>query len=218
MTSIHARVSIGALLAATVALAACGKDDHNAATSDTAMGQPPAAGASTGAATTTPAGSTATTTPAAGADTTHLTDANIVAKAEGGDSSEVAVSSYMRTHASSAAVKGFANMLYDDHSKSLKEMKSLASAQKITPQVPPGDTTDQKTAHTLDHLKSLSGANVDTAFVNAEVTDHQHDIPEHQQMASQAQNAQLKAALQKGIPTLQKHLDRAQALQKSGAK
>jgi putative membrane protein len=206
-----------ALLAATVALAACGKGDHNAATSDTASGQPPAAGATTSAATTTPAGSTATT-PTAGSDTTHLTDANIVAKAEGGDSSEVAVSSYMRTHASSAAVKSFATMLYDDHSKSLKEMKSLASAQKITPQAPPGDTTDQKTAHTLDHLKSLSGANADTAFVNAEVTDHQHDIPEHQQMASQAQNAQLKGALQKSIPVLQKHLDRAQQLQKSGAK
>jgi len=212
MTSIHARTSMGALLAATVALAACAKSDHNAATSDTAMGQP--AGATTGAVA--PAGSTATAAPAA--DTTHMTDANIVAAAEGGDSSEVAVSSYMRTHASSAAVKSYANMLYDDHSKSLREMKSLASAQKITPQEPPGDTTAQKTAHTLDHLKSLSGANVDTAFVNAEVMDHQHDIPEHQQMASQAQNAQLKDALQKGIPTLQKHLDRAQALQKSGAK
>lgn len=218
MTNTHARISLGALLAATVALAACGKSDHNAATSDTAMGQPATAAESAGANAAAPAGSTATTTPAAGQDTTHLTDANIVAEAEGGDSSEVAVSSYMRTHASSAAVKGYANMLYDDHSKSLREMKSLASAQKITPQEPPGDTTAQKTAHTLDHLKSLSGANVDTAFVNAEVLDHQHDIPEHQQLASQAQNAQLKDALQKSIPVLQKHLDRAQALQKSGAK
>lgn len=215
MTSIDARHTMGALLAATVVLAACSRSDHNAATSDTAMGQP-AAGTSTGVSTATPAGSTATTTPAA--DTTHLTDANIVAEAEGGDSSEVAVASYMRTHASSAAVKGFATMLYDDHSKSLREMKSLASAQKITPQAPAGDTTAQKTAHTLDHLKSLTGANADTAFVNAEVTDHQHDIPEHKEMASQAQNAQLKSALDKGIPTLQKHLDRAQQLQKSSTK
>lgn len=210
MTSIDARHTMGVLLAATVVLAACGRSDHNAATSDTAMAQS-TTGSTTSVATTTPAGSTATT---AASDTTHMSDANIVAESEGGDSSEVAVASYMRTHASSPAVKAFATMLYDDHSKSLRDMKSLASAQKITPQDPPGDTTAQKTSHTLDHLKSLSGANVDSAFVNAEVADHEHDIPEHKDLASDAQNAQLKTAIQNSIPVLQKHLDRAQALQK----
>jgi putative membrane protein len=210
MNSIDARHTVAALLAGTVLLAGCGRSDHSAATADTAMGQPTAAGASTGVAMTPPAGSTAT----AGADTTHLSDANIVAKVEAGDSSEVAVASYMQSHASSAGVKSYATMLVDDHGKDLRETKALASRLNITPQMPPSDTTAQKTAHALDHLKSLSGTNADTAFVNAEVLDHVHDIPEHKDLAAQAQNPQLKSAIEKSIPVLQKHLDRAEQLQK----
>lgn len=213
MTARDARHTIGALLAATAMLAACSKSDHNAATPDTAMGQP-MAGTSTGAtsSTTTPAGSTATAS--VGADTTHLSDANILAEEEGGDSAEVALATYMRSHATSAGVKSFATMLIDDHGKSLRQTKSLASKLNITPQAPPNDTTAQETAHVMDRLKSLSGTTLDTAFVNHEVSDHQHDLDEAHQMVSAAQNAQVKSLIQQSIPVLQKHLDRAQQLAK----
>lgn len=214
MATIDARQTMGALLAATVVLAACGRSDHNAATPDTAMGQP-MAGTSTGAmssATTTPAGSTAMASP--GTDTTHLTDANILAKEEGGDSAEVALATYMRAHASSAGVKSFATMLVDDHGKSLRQTKALASKLNVTPQAPPNDTTAQGTAHVMDRLKTLKGTALDTAFVNHEVSDHQHDIEDAHMMASAAQNAQVKSLIQQSIPVLQKHLDRAQQLAK----
>lgn len=208
MIQVNSRHTLGAMLAAAVGLAACARSDHNAATSDTAMGQPAVAG-STAAATTTPAGSTAT---AATADTAHLTDANILAAEEGGDSSEVAVATYMQSHAASAGVKSFANMLVTDHSKALRQTKSVASKTNITPQAPPSDTTAQKTAHTLATLKSLKGAALDSTFVNDEVMDHQHDIAEAHDMVADAQNAQVKSLVQQSIPVLQKHLDRAQAL------
>lgn len=201
--------TMGTLLAATVALAACGSD-HNAATSDTAMGQPAVAGTSTGAATSpaAPAGSTAT------ASGTKMSDANIIAAEEGGDSSEVAIATYVRSHASSAGVKSYAAMLVADHGKALSEVKSLASKLDITPQEPPNDTTAQKTAHTLATLQSLHGAALDSTFVNDEILDHQHDIAEAHDMADDAQNAQVKSMVQQSIPVLQKHLDRAQALAK----
>ena len=202
----------GTLLAAAVALAAC-SSDHNAATSDTAMGQPAVAGTTTGAAAmpatpATPAGSTAT------ASSTKMTDANIIAAEEGGDSSEVAIATYVRSHASSAGVKSYAAMLIADHGKALGEVKSLASKLDITPQAPPNDTTAQKTAHTLATLQSLHGAALDSTFVNDEIMDHQHDIAEAHDMADDAQNAQVKSMVQQSLPVLQKHLDRAQQLAK----
>jgi len=202
--------TMGTLLAAALALAAC-SSDHNAATSDTAMGQPAVAGTTTGAAATpatpaTPAGSTAT------ASSTKMTDANIIAAEEGGDSSEVAIATYVRSHASSAAVKSYAAMLVADHGKALSEVKSLASKLDITPQAPPNDTTAQKTAHTVATLQSLHGAALDSTFVNDEIMDHQHDIAEAHDMADDAQNAQVKSMVQQSLPVLQKHLDRAQAL------
>jgi len=204
--------TMGTLLAAALALAAC-SSDHNAATSDTAMGQPAVAGTTTGAAATpatpaTPAGSTAT------ASSTKMTDANIIAAEEGGDSSEVAIATYVRSHASSAAVKSYAAMLVADHGKALSEVKSLASKLDITPQAPPNDTTAQKTAHTLATLQSLHGAALDSTFVNDEIMDHQHDIAEAHDMADDAQNAQVKSMVQQSLPVLQKHLDRAQQLAK----
>ena len=202
--------TMGALVAATVALAAC-SSDHNAATSDTAMGQPAVAGTTTGATATpaAPAGSTATA-----ATSTKMTDANIIAAEEGGDSSEVAIATYVRSHASSAAVKSYAAMLVADHGKALSEVKSLASKLDIKPQAPPNDTTAQKTAHTLATLQSLHGAALDSTFVNDEIMDHQHDIAEAHDMADDAQNAQVKSLVQQSLPVLQKHLDRAQALAK----
>jgi putative membrane protein len=211
MRTIDARTRMGALLAAAVALAAC-SSDHNAATSDTAMGQPAVAGTTTGAMTpAAPAGSTATASTASNA---KMTDANIIAAEEGGDSSEVAIATYMRSHASGAGVKSYASMLVDDHGKALSEVKSLASKLKITPQEPPNDTTAQKTSHTLATLQSLHGAALDSTFVNDEIMDHQHDIAEAHDMASDAQNAQVKSMVQQSLPVLQKHLDRAQALAK----
>ena len=204
--------TMGTLLAAAVAVAAC-SSDHNAATSDTAMGQPAVAGTTTGAAATpaAPAGSTATGSTAT-ASSTKMTDANIIAAEEGGDSSEVAIATYVRSHASSAGVKSYAAMLVADHGKALSEVKSLASKLDITPQAPPNDTTAQKTAHTLATLQSLHGAALDSAFVNDEIMDHQHDIAEAHDMADDAQNAQVKSMVQQSLPVLQKHLDRAQAL------
>lgn len=210
MRRMDVSTTMGALLAATVLLAACGRSEHNAATPDTATGQPLPAGSTT-AARMTPAESTAA---AANPDTAHLSDANILAKEEGGDSSEVAVASYMRSHASSAAVKSYASMLVNDHGKALRQVKSLASRVGITPQAPQNDTTAQKTAHTMALLQPLHGAALDSTFVNGEITDHEHDIAEAHEMAAAAKNAQVKSLVQQSLPVLQKHLDRAQQLAK----
>lgn len=218
----HRRVRATGLLAcAALALAACAKGKEGAdttaaqaATDTTAAGNvavAPSAGATT-AAGTTPA--------AAAADTGKLSDANILAKMEGSDSAEIQVASLARTKATNAGVKSYAEMLVSDHGKALTDTKKLGTTIKVTPQAPPGDTTAQETSHLLDRFKGLAkGAAFDTAFVNHEVEDHQHDIDDTKKMADQAQNADLKNALTKSLPTLQKHLDRAQQLQKTlGAK
>lgn len=167
----------------------------------------------------TPSGSdtgktTAYTAPNANADTTRLSDANIIAKMEGSDSSEVAIATFARGKATNAGVKSYATMLINDHKKALSEAKGLEKKTSINAQTPPNDTTAQETSHVLDRLKSIAkGMDFDTAFVNHEVEDHQHDISDTQSMIGAAQNADVKAALQKSLPVLQKHLNRAQELQ-----
>jgi len=143
-----------------------------------------------------------------------MTDGNIVAKAMSGDSAEVVIGRYMASNTKNAAVKSYANLLVSDHSKGMKKVTQLESSTSIAPQPPSNDTTAQETAHVLDHLRSLNGADRDTAFVNHEIEDHQSDIAEAKQMEAAAQNPKVKSMLEKELPELQKHLDRGQALAK----
>jgi putative membrane protein len=193
---------IATVAACTVVLAACkSKSDDTTSATDT-----------TKAAAATPSSTTPSSESGAVANTDTLTDANILAKARIGDSAEVAIADYMLSMSKSPGVKSYANLLKTDHGKGMKEVDDLSKKTSLTPQLPSNDTTSQETSHVLDHLKSLSGSDRDTAFVNHEIDDHQHDIADAKQMEAAAKNSDLKVMLQKELPELQKHLDKAQAL------
>jgi putative membrane protein len=209
-----ARNTVAAALAC-VSLVACSKSNNQtgdsaaaALASATAMPDSSASASSTAA---TPAA-----TPAAGTAATpsSFSDANILAKADAGDSAEVAIAKYVRANSTNAAVKSYAALLETDHGKGISKVESVAKKTSIAMQAPAGDTTAQETSHFLDQLKSLKGNDLDTAFVNHEIQDHQQDIADAKQMQTAAQNADVKALVSGELPELQKHLDRAQALQK----
>ena len=147
-----------------------------------------------------------------------MSDANILAATDVGDSAEVAVGKYMSANGTNAEVKSFASQLVRDHSKGKKTVDSLAKALNVSMALPAGDTTSQSASNTLDHLKSLKGKDRDTAFVQHEIADHQQVIDEANKMLSAATQPDVKSMLQKELPELQKHLDRAQAISTSMAK
>ena len=177
--------------------------------------------------------SAVTTTTAASADGTmradsakpaatepsQFSDANILAREITGDSGEVAIATMARDKATRADVKSYASLLVSDHGKGLAEVRSLAKKVKITPETPQGDTTTQAIAHAMQRLQGLAkGPAFDTAFVNHEVEDHQEDIKDAHAMSGAAKNAEVKSLVDKSIPELQKHLDRAQKLAGEGKK
>jgi putative membrane protein len=160
----------------------------------------------------------ATTTPAAAPlpappPSTVMTDANIVAKLGGADSAEVKLAKLAQTKATNAGVKSFARLLVTDHTNHAKQLAALEQKAGITPLPLPSDNSKQESQEEFDRFQSMpKGATFDTAFVNHEVADHQKELSEVQSL--QPQNAELKSLIDKTVPALQKHLDRAQALQK----
>jgi len=210
----YARISFIPAVAVVAAIG-LGCSSHKGSTTDSAAGSAAVPG-------TTPATapSPSAAAPAGSATNTQLTDANILAKAEVGDSTESAVGKYMSMNASSAPVKSYAQLLERDHAKGISEVEKVAKKDGIQMQVPAGDTTVQAAQHAMDHFKSLSGKDRDTAFVNHEIDDHQHDLDDAKQMEATAQSQQVKTLIQQEVPVLRKHLERAQALKKelSGGK
>lgn len=196
---------VGLSVAALCALAACG--GGNNATTDSAAGTVGATSAAT------PVGATTAAQPAT-VEPKDYSDAQILGAQEGVDSMEIAVGKVAETHASNAGVKSFAKMIVADHEKALKDMKSLETKASASAQTPPGDTTSAATSHAVDQLNGLKGMDFDTAFVNHMVDGHKHAIDATKDMIDATKNTEVKTALQSSLPVLQKHLDRAQALQK----
>jgi putative membrane protein len=192
-------------ITAALALAAC-SHKQDAGTRDSAAG---AVSSTPGASAPDPT-HPASAAPASGT----MSDANILAKEKGGDSAEVAIATFALSHASDPQVKGYAKLLVDDHGKGLREVQSLAGKLSITPQPPANDTTSQATAHALAHLATLKGHDFDTAFVKHEIADHKADIEDAHKAAAAAQNAEVKQLVEKSLPELQKHLARAEELER----
>ncbi|MDQ6873404.1 MAG: DUF4142 domain-containing protein [Gemmatimonadota bacterium] len=185
-------------IAAAVTVAACSGRKEASTTDTTALA----------------ASSTAATTDSTAASAAPMTDSNILAKESDGDSAEVVIGQYARAHAKDPQVRAYAKLLVDDHGKGLREVRALAKKLSITPQRPADDTVSQETAHTLQHLAMLKGRDFDTAFVAHEIEDHKTDIADAQKAAAAAQNPDVKQLVEKSLPELQKHLDRAEALEK----
>ncbi|ABF40790.1 conserved hypothetical protein [Candidatus Koribacter versatilis Ellin345] len=116
-----------------------------------------------------------------------------------------------------AQVKEFANQMIADHTSLEKSVADLAKKLNVTPQ--DSDISKQLKQGAADEakkLKSLSGKAFDQEYVSHEVAYHQAVIDAATKtLIPNAQNAELKSALQGAAPLLQGHLEHAQHLQQS---
>jgi putative membrane protein len=115
-----------------------------------------------------------------------------------------------------AEVKKLAAMLIKDHKAADKKGSALLVKAGVQPDDTAADVQSltSKAQATIDQLKALKGAELDKAYVDAQVTMHQEVIDAlAQKILPAAQNAELKAFIGEIQPKLQAHLDQAKALQ-----
>ena len=108
----------------------------------------------------------------------------------------------------SEAVKQFGQRMVDDHSKANQELMSLASSKGIT--LP--TTMDDKHHKDMTKLQSMSGAEFDRAYSKMMLSDHKKDVSEFEKQSTKGTDPDLKAFASKTLPTLQEHLQMANAL------
>lgn len=192
------------LVIACVAFGAC-KGKEGASPADTTS-------AATAAA---PADSTAAAAPAA-PTTTTLSDANIVALLDEVNMADSTLGAAALPKATNGQVKQFAKLMMGEHHALRVKGQQVAKAQNITPQMP---TTDPFTSAVQGEQSALGSAAkghaFDSTYIANEVGIHQAVIGWAGTAESQAQNQALKDLIKAAGPVLQKHLDRAQAIQKA---
>jgi putative membrane protein len=195
---------IGACAVALVAAiaAGCSKKSETSNSSDT---------------TTMSAESTATappTTQSQAPPPASLSDANIIAMLDEADSAEITEAKLVLQKTKNPEVKSFANMMVTDHSRMRKEKDDLAKKLNITPQPPAGD---QEPSSMTSELSALNGAasprDMDSIYINDAVADHQKDSSDLVDLKSKATAPDLKDAITKAQPVVNKHLDHASMIQ-----
>jgi predicted outer membrane protein len=103
-------------------------------------------------------------------------------------------------------VKNFAHHMMVDHTKLTLELKMAAPHGVAVPK-------DNSDTTVLDSLKGLKGKEFDTVYIKSVgVQGHQKAVEAFQKEAESGQNADLKKAAAKALPTIQDHLKMAQAL------
>jgi putative membrane protein len=148
-----------------------------------------------------------TTTSVAASDTSGTTstaqmasaDLDFMQKAATGGLAEVALGQQVSPAAKNPDAKGFADRMVTDHSKANDELKQLASNKGVTL---PTDT-DQK--HKDAAQKVMSSKNIDKAYIDDMVEDHDKDVKEFEEASKSAKDADLKAWIDKTLPVLKEH-------------
>jgi putative membrane protein len=151
-------------------------------------------------------------TNAASGSTATLADPDIANVIHEVNAGEIAAGKIAQTKASNADVKAYAREMVTAHTALDKKGLKLAGETGASTAAKRDSVVNANKALS-DQLESASGADFDRAYVDGQVVGHQNTLTFLQQAQSQAQSADLKQMITAAIPDVQKHLDRARALQ-----
>lgn len=133
-------------------------------------------------------------------------DADFLVKAANGGLLEVEAGRLAEKLASSKDVKEFAKQMVQDHGKANAELKAYAASKNIA--IP--DSIDKDTKEKLAKLTEKKGKEFDEEYVDFMVSDHKEDVSLFEDASKDASDPELKAWVDKTLPTLRHHLMMAQ--------
>lgn len=133
-------------------------------------------------------------------------DEKFVKKAAMMGKAEVQVSELGAKKATGAEVKQIAEQMVADHTKANTELMAFAQTKGV--QLTAAD--DTKAQDVIADLEKQSGADFDKAYLNQLEKDHKKTIDLYEEASKDSKDADLKAWVDKTLPTLKAHLGHVQ--------
>ena len=156
-----------------------------------------------------------TETADAGAGAGSLTDANIVALLDEANMADSASGAYAIGKATDADVKGYAKLMMGEHHALRVQGQQLAKRLNVTPESPADNPLKPAVASEMAALRAApKGAQFDRTYIEQEIGIHKAVIDLAEKAHGAAQNAELKKLIEQAKPVLEKHLERAEEIQK----
>ncbi|HEY0632513.1 MAG TPA: DUF4142 domain-containing protein [Thermoleophilaceae bacterium] len=119
-----------------------------------------------------------------------------------GDAFEIKGGKMALEKSSDREVRKLARTLVKDHTKSLRETKSIARSLGVKVEAKPSPSQ----AWELSVVESKSGRAFDRWYASLEVQDHKQDITEAQEERHNGTNSRVRVSARQEIPDLRKHL------------
>ncbi|HWI80299.1 MAG TPA: DUF4142 domain-containing protein [Ramlibacter sp.] len=139
-------------------------------------------------------------------------DRKFIEEAAEGGMMEVEAGKLAQTKASDPNVKSFGEKLEKDHSAANDDLVKLANSKHV--ELPAGPSRGER--KDIEKLGKLSGKDFDKQFVAMGVKDHEKDIKKFEKASGKSKDPELKAWIDKTLPTLREHLAMAQKLKQGG--
>ncbi|WP_114953719.1 DUF4142 domain-containing protein [Sphingosinicella terrae] len=153
--------------------------------------------------------------PASTADAMSPTSApGYLRMAASSDMFEIESSRLALQQSQNPAVRQFAQMMINDHTRTTNEATAIARQQGMNPPPPMMAPHHQQM---LDELRAAGPANFDSAYKRAQIAAHQEALNLHQGFASGGDNEALRGFAQRTVPAIQMHYQHAQSLPESMA-
>jgi putative membrane protein len=108
-------------------------------------------------------------------------------------------------------IKEFGEMMKRDHTNAGDELKSLARRKNVT--LPDSIGSDHR--NKIENLEKKTGKDFDRAYIDAMVDGHQSTVNDFEKASNNTKDPDVKAWVDKTLPTLRMHLDSAKAIQKA---
>ena len=135
-------------------------------------------------------------------------DQEFVTKAAQGNSAEVELGKIVAAKSKDPNVKQFAQMMVKDHTTALNELQELAQTKNLNF----NDDLPDDAKSLQQKLSSDTGKQLDKDYMDGMVEDHQKDVQEFTDKSQNAKDPDVKQWASKTLPTLQKHLEKAQQI------
>lgn len=122
---------------------------------------------------------------------------------------EIQLGQLAQSKSTKKEVKDLGKMMEDEHTKSLNELKELASKKGVT--IPTTPTKEVKDAY--DKLSNKKEGEFNEEYCEMMVKGHKDAIDKVEKAATESSDNDIKAWAAEALPTLKKHLDHAMTCQ-----
>src|SRR6266550_2085506 len=144
-----------------------------------------------------------------------LTDPNIVALLDEANMADSAAGAYALPKATNPEVKAFAKLMMGEHHALRVQGQQLAKRLNVTPEPPANDPLKPAAEGEMTALKAApKGSQFDRTYIDQEVGIHKAVLDLAEKAHDATKNEDLKKLIEQAKPVIQKHLDRAEEIQK----